>query len=111
MRFALLITLTIYSTNAMVNVVPSVNPHGYFFNFEDLFYLKNNLYFTVFVREENELRQHNNYSPPKAIFNKGTNMVAMKRTNSIFIYTIPSWVPSDLSSSGQEYFRTRIWTI
>ncbi|KAF7636347.1 hypothetical protein Mgra_00004333 [Meloidogyne graminicola] len=63
MRFALLITLTIYSTNAMVNVVPSVNPH-------------------VFVREENELRQHNNYSPPKAIFNKGTNMVAMKRTNT-----------------------------
>uniref|UniRef100_A0A915P931 Uncharacterized protein n=1 Tax=Meloidogyne floridensis TaxID=298350 RepID=A0A915P931_9BILA len=60
MKFALLITLTIYSTNAMVNVVPSVNPH-------------------VFVREINELRRHNNYSPPQGFLNNTGSEQILKR--------------------------------
>uniref|UniRef100_A0A915LZE2 Uncharacterized protein n=1 Tax=Meloidogyne javanica TaxID=6303 RepID=A0A915LZE2_MELJA len=60
MKFALLITLTIYSTNAMVNVVPSVNPH-------------------VFVREINELRRHNNYSPPQGFLNNTGSDQILKR--------------------------------
>ncbi|CAK5090444.1 unnamed protein product [Meloidogyne enterolobii] len=64
MKFALLITLTIYSTNAMVNVVPSVNPH-------------------VFVREINELRRHNNYSPPQGFLNNtGSEQISLKRKNT-----------------------------
>ena len=70
MKFALLITLTIYSTNAMVNVVPSVNPH-------------------VFVREINELRRHNNYSPPQGFLNNtGSDQILKRKYSEIILFML-----------------------